>query len=272
MRDERRSDWPIVVGGCHRSGTSLIRRVLDSHTRIHCGPEVKFFADLYGDKVPDPWQMLRFIPTASTLLADDDLLEVLGGAFVQIHSRAARAAGKPRWADKTPENVLYCPQWQRLLHDQWLLVHVLRNPLDTIASIGEIRFVDVPAAIPGQIAHYRAYTEAGLRFGAEQPARYVPVVYEQLVTQPRDTLARLMISLGETLEPQQLSFNDHPHQPGVEDPKVIPTTRVHSDSLHRWGEALSSEEARMIWEGTADLWASVDPEGQFVSAPIGIRG
>jgi Sulfotransferase family len=36
---------PIVVGGCYRSGTSLVRRLLDSHPRIHCGPEVKLFRD-----------------------------------------------------------------------------------------------------------------------------------------------------------------------------------------------------------------------------------
>src|SRR6266700_7471909 len=99
----RRSSWPIVVGGCHRSGTSLVRRLLDSHSRIHCGPEVKFFRDFYGDYFDDPLDHLRFTRSARSLLGEDELLEVVGRAFVLLHERAAHRAGKQRWADKVPE-------------------------------------------------------------------------------------------------------------------------------------------------------------------------
>lgn len=63
---------PIVVGGCYRSGTSLVRRLLDSHPCIHCGPEVKFFRDFYADyiDVEDPISHLRFMVTARTLLEE----------------------------------------------------------------------------------------------------------------------------------------------------------------------------------------------------------
>jgi hypothetical protein len=271
MIREPHSDWPIIVGGCHRSGTSLVRRILDSHSRIHCGPEVKFFSDLYGDRVPDPFRMLRFIPTAQTLLEGDELLEVLGMSFVELHRRAARAVGKTRWADKAPENLIYCPQWQRLLGDEWLLVHVLRNPLDTIASIGEIRFVDVPVTISARIGHYRSYVEAGLRFGANHPERYLPVIYEQLAGEPRETVVGLMTSLGEAFEPRQLTFNDQAHQYGVEDPKVAVTTAVHGDSLHRWGDLLAPEEAELIWEMTAGLWTRIDPDRRFVEVPLSFQ-
>src|SRR5580765_1922451 len=33
---------PIFVVGCQRSGTSLLRRILDSHPSIACPPESKF--------------------------------------------------------------------------------------------------------------------------------------------------------------------------------------------------------------------------------------
>src|SRR5437762_3114343 len=117
--------WPIIVGGCYRSGTSVIRRILDAHSRIHCGPEVKFFRDFYGDYLDDRLQHLRFMTTARAILPETDLLDVLGRAFVAVHERAAACAGKPRWADKNPENVLYLSEWQRLLRDHWLFVHVV---------------------------------------------------------------------------------------------------------------------------------------------------
>jgi len=76
-----RNTWPIIIGGCHRSGTSLIRRILDSHSRIHCGPEVKFFRAFYEDCFDDPLRHLRFISSVRVLLPEDDLLEILGQAF-----------------------------------------------------------------------------------------------------------------------------------------------------------------------------------------------
>jgi Sulfotransferase family len=264
MHEPQRSHWPIILGGCPRSGTSLLRRMLDSHTRIHCGPEVKFFPDLYGDAARDRF-LLHFMSTARTLIEADELLQVLGPAFVELHDRAAQAAGKARWADKAPENVLFCGKWEELLGQQWLLVHVLRNPLDTIASIREARFLDVPTDLTAQIVHYRACTEAGFRFAAEHPERYRAVVYEQLVAEPEETVRTLMAWLGEQFESQQLAFNELPHQPGSEDHKVRQTTRVHAESLDRWARSLADDEAEMVWELTADLWTQVDADGRFVS-------
>ena len=130
-----RRDWPIVVGGCHRSGTSLVRRILDAHPRIHCGPELTFFRDFYGDFRDDALAHLRFSRTARAVVPEGEALDILGRAFVELHERAARTAGKPRWADKAPENVLYTREWERLLRGRFLFVHVVRNPLDTIASM-----------------------------------------------------------------------------------------------------------------------------------------
>jgi Sulfotransferase family len=150
--DPARGAWPIVVGGCFRSGTSLLRRVLDAHSRIHCGPEVKFFRDFYGDYISDPLRHLRFFTSAHALVSESELLDVTGATFIALHERAALAAGKMRWADKNPENVLYLEQWQRLLGDAWLVVHMVRNPLDTLASMQEARFpLTLPPDIQGKV-------------------------------------------------------------------------------------------------------------------------
>jgi hypothetical protein len=261
---EQRSGWPIVVGGCHRSGTSVLRRILDAHSRIHCGPEVKFFRDFYGDYFDDELAPYRFPRTARAILPEDELLDVLGQAFVSVHERAAALAGKPRWADKAPENVLYAEQWQRLLGDAWLLVHVVRNPLDTLGSIdGAGMPLTFPAGLDARIEFYRRYTEAGLDFETRRPERYRRVVYEELVADPESVLGGLMAWLGEALEPLQLSFNDVPHQAGLEDPAVAETTGVHGEVVGSWRARLTAEEAEAVWAATADLWERVDPGGRI---------
>jgi hypothetical protein len=259
-----------VVGGCHRSGTSVIRRVLDAHSRIHCGPEVKFFRDFYDDYFDDPLASYRFARTARAILPEDDLLEILGQAFVVLHERAAQRAGKPRWADKAPENVVYAEQWQQLLGDEWLMLHVVRNPLDTLASMESARMPRTfPPNLDGRIAFYRRYTEAGLAFGESYPDRYVRMVYEEFVTQSETALGTMMTRLGEVLEPQQLAFNDVSHQWGLEDRRIEETSTVHAERVRRWPENLTSEEARAIWNSTCDLWERIDMHGRIWS-PEGI--
>jgi hypothetical protein len=260
--EARSAMWPIVVGGCHRSGTSVLRRSLDAHSRIHCGPEVKFFRDFYGDYFADDLAPYRFLQTARSLLPEDDLLEVVGKAFVTLHERAARRAGKQRWADKAPENVLYAKQWQQLLGEKWLLIHIVRNPLDTLASMEDVRFPRTfPPGLEERIAFYRRYTEAGLSCGIGMPERYFRIVYEELVASPAAVLGRLMAWLGESLEPAQLVFNSVEHQPGLEDPRIDETTQIHDTSVDRWRSRLAPRAAATAWAATEDLWARIDPEG-----------
>ncbi len=251
-------DRPIIVGGCHRSGTSLVRRILDAHPRIYCGTEVKFFRDFHDDYPEDPLRHLRFATSARAVLPKEELLEVLGQAFINLHERAAARAGKPRWADKNPENVLYLDDWRRLLGDEWVFVHVVRNPLDTLASIKEARFpLTIPADLEARIALYKRYVQAGLDFGALHPERYHRVLYERLVERPEPVVSTLMAWLEEDFEPVQLDFNKLRHQKGLEDPKVTRTTGVHAGSVGRWREILTSSEAEQISRECAALWRGI---------------
>jgi hypothetical protein len=250
-------DRPIVVGGCYRSGTTLVRRILDAHPRIHCGPEVKFFRDFYADyiDVEDPIEHLRFMVTARSLLPAEDLLEILGAAFVEMHERAAAVAGKARWADKTPENMVFLEQWRRLLGDEWLLVHVVRDPLDTLASIEKWGFPrSIPAGLDERIDLYVRYAEAGLAFAAARPDCYVRVRYEELVTRPEAAVRELMSGLGEEFDLNQLELGARPQQ-GLEDPKAAATAAIHADSVGSWRGRLPDRDAERIVAATAAVWS-----------------
>lgn len=259
---------PIIVGGCYRSGTSMLRRMLNAHPRIYCGPEVKFFRDFYGDYVNDPIRHGRFLSSARRMLSDTVLLRVLGQSFVTLHKWAAARAEKPRWADKNPENVLYLEDWQQLLGDDWLFVHMVRNPLDTLASIKEAEFPRViPPELDKRIEIYKRYTQAGLDFAERHPERYYRVVYEEMAEQPERVLSELMQWLGEELDPVQLDFNSANHQKGLEDPKVSHTTTVHSGSVGRWKELLTAEEADEITRECEPLWRQVSQGTEEREAP-----
>jgi hypothetical protein len=242
-------DAPIVVGGFYRSGTTLLRRLLDSHSRIHCGPEVKFFKDFYGDYRHDDLHHVRLFSTAATLgLTQDELMSIFGRAFVQAHERAAQKAGKRRWADKNPENVLYLEQWRRLLPDGFYFVHVVRSPLDALASLKEAGFPKaVPPAFGDKIELYRQFYEAACAHTLTYPDRSATVRYEELVHSPRRTLETLFSALGERMESQVLDcFADEARGNGIEDPKAARSTEIYTHSVERWRRDLNAEEVEAV--------------------------
>lgn len=253
---------PIVVGGCHRSGTSLVRRVLDAHPRIHCGPELKFLLDFHGCfRGEDRFGHLRFVESARSILPEGELFDVLGDAFLGVHERAAQRLGKPRWADKAPENAIFLDDWGRLLGERWVFVQVTRNPLDTLASMAENPFpLTVPGDLDGRIEHYLRYTTAGVEFARLHPERYRRVVYEDLVRDPEAEVRALMEWLGEEFDPVQLRFNSVPHQEGLEDPKIAATAAIDRNRAGGWRAVLDRSEVERIRTRTDPVWSAIRTE------------
>src|SRR5918993_4626883 len=93
---------PIVLGGCGRSGTTLLRMMLDSHPRICCGPESSLFR---RRAVDTRWLADRFG------FRHDEVREIHDRAssrpaFIEAFAALCmRKAGKARWAEKTPRNI-----------------------------------------------------------------------------------------------------------------------------------------------------------------------
>jgi hypothetical protein len=236
---------PIIIGGFYRSGTSLLRRLLDSHHNIYCGPEVKFFRDFYGNYLQDDLAHLRLFSTIrSTGLDERTLLQVFGKAFVECHELAARRCGKGRWADKNPENVLYLDQWYTLLDGDFIFINVIRNPLDALASLNEAGFKKtIPEDFAEKVALYDAYLEKAFSFIEKHPDLSFTLRYEDLVTNPRETLSGLLSYLGESYDEAMLrDFFSHHRKPGIEDAKVAKTRSIHPYSIGRWKGDLSEEQ------------------------------
>lgn len=239
--------YPIIIGGFYRSGTSLLRRLLDAHSNIHCGPEVKFFKDLYSDYLSDELAHVRFFSTMRTLgLSEAEILDIFGKAFVDSHQLAASKVGKVRWADKNPENVLYLDQWCSLLGGEFFFIHVVRHPLDAIDSLIEVGFKKaVPSGFEEKIELYQTFLQKGLSFAETHADSSVLVRYEDMVKDPRTTLTRLLNRVGEEFEATMLEgYNSEKRQKGIEDPKVAHTGSIHGRSVGRWRSGLRDEQVR----------------------------
>jgi Sulfotransferase family len=241
--------WPIIVGGSHRSGTSLLRRLLNGHPRIFCPAEIKFFKDLLGQFPNDPLAHGRLGSSIAALgLPQQVWIDEFGRALVRCYELAAAKNGKPRWADKNPENAINVAHWDRLLSGKMYFVIVVRHPFDILASMAEIRMDKViPIDVRGRAVHIRKYYESAFAFIEGQHHRSIVLRYEQLVHEPIETLSSLMRLLGDEFRPEMLDLlGSKNHGGGLEDPKVAAGGSVRSASVGRWRRDLTSLEIEQV--------------------------
>ena len=178
---------------------------------------------------------------------DHTLLEVFGKAFIECHVIAARRSGKARWADKNPENVLYLDEWYTLLEGNLFFINVVRNPLDAMASLVEAGFKKtIPKKFNQKAALYNVYLDKSFSFISKHPEISYTLRYEDLVTNPQETLSALLSYLGETYDEAMLKdFFSHHRKSGIEDPKIAKTRSIHSHSIDRWKKDLSKRQIKI---------------------------
>ena len=194
---------PIFVIGSPRSGTTLLRLLLDSHPRISCGEETHFLRALES-VVGRDWPLV-----ASYGLPRDWWLARIRGLYADFQAEVLARSGKARWAEKDPTYTLHLAFIEELFPDA-LFIHLLRDGHDVVASFRDRwGYRSAARAARTEWARYvRAATELGRRLTAD---RFLELRYERLVADPEVEARRLFDFLGETWHPEVLDFDPADH-------------------------------------------------------------
>ncbi|MCG5456554.1 sulfotransferase [Micromonospora sp. PSH03] len=193
---------PIFLVGCQRSGTTMVRLVLDSHSRISCGPETRFLPDLRRIVGRDWERLARFgFPR-------EDWLRRIRDFFGGVHADYAAARGKTRWADKTPLYAMSLDFVTEVFPDAQI-VHLIRDGRDVVVSHRK-RFGYWSAV--KCVVKWPRYIRAARAVGATLPAdRYYELRYEQAVSEPEKAMRGLFEFLGEPWEDGILDYDSKQH-------------------------------------------------------------
>jgi hypothetical protein len=269
----------IFIGGVPRSGTTLLRVMLDSHSRIHCGTELRVLPGL-----ADLWQLtsLSAQPLLSAHYRVDErrLRDVYADLSRGCLEPAWRASGKPRAAEKTPWNLRVFAALGRLFPEA-RLIHVVRDGRDVVASRLERDRAEQPMVSSHRQAAQRAaeWVEGmeiarGLRGDDLLAGRYLELRYEELVTNPVRILRRLCELIEEAFEATMLEFHHIERElDGTEEWSAESVRRpVHTESIGRFRRTLTGDELAIVLQVAGPTLVKLGYLGEQKSCDVdGVR-
>jgi hypothetical protein len=208
VQPERVEPAPFIVGA-GRSGTTLLRLMLDAHPELAIPAETHFVPRVAGCATPEA--AIECIRSASVWrdlnLDGEALAERAAGAadpravLREMYALYAEGQGKPRWGDKTPAYVRSMPAVAEALPEA-RFVHIIRDGRDVAASVRGLWFggdtiADTARWWSGSIAQARR-DAAGVT--------YLEVRYEDLVREPEPVLRRICDFVDLAWDPATLTY------------------------------------------------------------------
>jgi hypothetical protein len=249
---------PIFIVGSPRSGTTLMRQILDRHPSIAICPETHFHwfvhrrRILYGN-LEKPTNRRRVIedyltrrPILRSGLATRELAARLAveatsyqAMFTAILNYYAQLRGKPRRGEKTPRHALFLETLCEWFPDA-IILHMLRDPRAAVASLRHEPWF--PNSVAVSALRWLQLNQAARRFRG-RPG-FLEVRYEALVTDPAGELRRVCSLLGEDYVDSMLVPEDR--SPADNPAASRSRTAVTAARQEIWRKELSKTEVAQI--------------------------
>ena len=201
---------PIFIVGLPRTGTTLVERIIGSHSQVHSAGELPALSEAISSAVdPIPGQRARTWLDYAAALGNLDG-ESLAREYLD-RSRARRG-DRPRFSDKQPANFLYCALILRAFPNA-PIVHVTRHPLAACYAIYKTHFGGTyPFAYDLQelAEFYIGYRRLMAHWHRVLPQRILDVAYEDVVNAQGPTTRRVLEYVGLPYEDDCLDFHLNP--------------------------------------------------------------
>ena len=248
---------PIFIVGVPRSGTTLLRVLLDSHSRILALPETPWVTGAYGgplslrqlllDLVEGPYGAVRNVAG----IAREDILAAGANFLEQLFEPALKARDKSVVAFKTPSDIPHL-EFVTALLPQARYIHITRDGRDVamsqLAKKGSF-FLELRGYRRLSYANvFRRWVEwegkaRAVLYGGD--LKVIHLRYEDLMADPEQEMRRVTAFLGLPFEPGMLDYASQSHdypkwEAGSTD--VVQRRGLSVSSVGKWRSAKKSAE------------------------------
>jgi tetratricopeptide (TPR) repeat protein len=209
------AEAPIFVLGLPRSGTTLVERILSSHSELAAAGELHCFALAMAaavrhqaDRVqPRSERLSRREMVALSARAD---FAAMGHDYLRRARLEADVSG--RFIDKMPLNYLYCGLIRRALPNA-KIVHLTRHPMAVCYAMYKALFRDAyPFSYDlDEIArYYLGYRRLMAHWEASMPGVIYTLSYEALIADQPGETRKLLEFCGLEWQEDCLRFHENP--------------------------------------------------------------
>jgi len=227
------SDAPIFIVGLPRSGTTLVDRILGSHSAVFSAGELNCFALCIVDAVRRASGAAQLTRRELVARSADLDFAALGRDYLERARHAA--ADSPRFTDKMPLNYLYCGLIRRALPNA-KIVHVARQPMAVCYAMYKTLFKDAyPFSYDlGEIGrYYIAYRRLMDHWQAAMPGAIHTVSYEDLVADQTGQTSKLLDFCGLEWQDACLEFHRNPAATTTASAAQV-RRRLYGSSVSQW--------------------------------------
>ena len=270
----------LFIGGCSRSGTTLLGAMIGSHPKIICSPESQFKSDYLRRIWPnytnlDKENVLRHltkhwrfklwdISESSQELAQQTAHNSFGSILNTLSWVYAQHKGKPEadtWVDHTPENISYAQSFLKIFPEAQF-IHIVRDGRAVAASIIPLDWG--PNTIIKAARWWMRMTSFGLAAEAHlSPNQIMQVKYEELVLQPETTMRKVCQFLNIEFHNEMLdavgftppAYTNRQHQ--------LVGLKPNATMATRWRERLTARQIEIFEHQTRNFLHHLNYDLEF---------
>ena len=222
---------PVFIIGQPRTGTTLVERIITSHSMVHSAGELRQF-DSSLRRLLNYRGRERHSAELVTAAAHMDL-QRLGEAYLTTSRKFQGTL--PRFVDKLPTNYRYLPLILAAL-PQARIIHLRRDPMDAcFASFKQLFAEAYPHSYQQEemARHHARYLRLMNCWRERFGDRFHEVHYEDVAANVEPNARALIAFLGLPWEPACLDF--HRQQSAVTTASVVQVREAaHTRSVGRW--------------------------------------
>lgn len=274
---QERERWFLIIG-CQRSGTTLMRLILESHSQVQCWDEQISYAVLSGRRRTTPERSRPLLGLKVPCLTEQLAGPSLWDPHLLPEVPNFYAGQRLIFMVRDVRDTIASMQGLRPNGKAWLDTHLLLSLRKKLAK--DVAFKARYAADLAQLrrarhprlaraAFYWRYKSEALFDYLDRGFPVLPLRYEDVVRRPQLELLRVCGFLQVPWEPALLRHQTFPHAEVNDEGLAVggtdPARAIDVRSVDRWRTSFSDDQLEEMLRFAGDLQASLYPEQTAVT-------